>query len=436
MFLCADNGAESVPPSICKQCVEFSRSENSEAEQVSAGSGNLFSLFPLLAKKTYNDSMDDRKKQIGELERARKNNQSALDSLLRDLGNALLSRPEIDGADAAVFPEIEEFHCLRGEITAAEASIVTVETRIARQRILEDDIESKEIKDNACSKELAGFYAKLGKLALEHPALQDFAAAYRGQADVLIPKVQSLEERLAGLSERTEGGNVFTWIGKGAQGMVLRSFLTKAADNLERLYRNAGEQFYKAQVDNISMDKSVSAEIADLGVEIEKNRDLAQSLSEELSKLREEHRQIGEEFGAAGGPVKQIQSLKKQIAHVKGTLDELYLRFGQAAFGKNLSEDGEFVSRSDALEFLINSSDKIALDEAERLRQEILGDGESIRRIQAAIDIDEELETIEKLRGLIAEKNVRITETRRSIAEFENRIKDAEKRIDELRELL
>jgi archaellum component FlaC len=297
---------------------------------------------------------------------------------------------------------------------------------------LEEDIEAKELLDSAHSKELTGFYVKMGRLVLEDASLRDFSAPYSRQAEVLLPKVQSLRDRIAGLKDQTEGSNVFTWIGKSAQGMVLRTFLTRAEDDLEHLYRNAGEQFYQRSGD---FSDSLSANIAELRTEVVKNRAQAQALSEELSALKEEHRQISGEFSASGGPGRQIQNLRKQISSKKDELGALYLRFGQAAFAddREAGTSGSSEAGHKTLNFLMGEADRVVLDDARRIERSILDKGEEIKKIQASIDIDEELERIEKYRGSIAEKKAWIADAQRSIEEFENKIKDAEKHIEELR---
>jgi septal ring factor EnvC (AmiA/AmiB activator) len=377
--------------------------------------------------------MDDRKKKIGELERAKKDSQAALNSLLAELGKALLTRPGIDNANADDFPDIGEYRRLQKEIADSEDSIKIVETQITRQRVLEEGIEAKGLLDSAHLKELTGFYIKMGKLILEDPSLRDFSASYSRQADILLPKVQSLRDRIAGLKDQTEGGNVFTWIGKSAQGMVLGSFLTRAEDDLEHLYRNTGEQFYQRSGD--FSGSPLSADIAELRMEIVKNRDQARALSEELSALKEEHRQISGEFSASGGPGRQIQNLRKQISNKKDELGALYLRFGQAAFAddREAQSSGGSEPGQTPLNFLMNAADRVVLDDARRFERSILDNGEDIKKLQASIDIDEELERIEKYRGSIAEKKAWIRDAQRSIEDFENRIKDAEKHIEELR---
>ncbi|MCL2762440.1 MAG: hypothetical protein FWD36_04420 [Treponema sp.] len=186
--------------------------------------------------------MDDRKKQIIELERRKREQGVSLDALLVRFGEALLGRVP-DSFEQESFGEIAVYRKLRKNIADSEAAIQAVEELICRFREIEESIEDKEREDTACSRELAVMYGKLGKILLDSPSDDaGFCAPYRDQANALTTKVLSLEERLSGL-EGTESGNVFTWIGKGAQSLVLRSFLTKAQDNLEQLRRNVGERY-------------------------------------------------------------------------------------------------------------------------------------------------------------------------------------------------
>ena len=143
--------------------------------------------------------MDDRKNKIKELERTIYENQSKLNTLLEDLGKAILCRPGIEKADAAVFPDIDEYQNLQKEIADSDDSIKNNEKQIARSRFLEEEIEGREQQNKAYLRDLAGYYSRMGKLVLEEPALGSFSLPYRRQADILIPKVQSLEDRLSEL---------------------------------------------------------------------------------------------------------------------------------------------------------------------------------------------------------------------------------------------
>ncbi|MCL2878997.1 MAG: hypothetical protein FWF29_02015 [Treponema sp.] len=385
--------------------------------------------------------MDDRKKKIIDLEKTVTDNQASFSLQLEGLGKALLSRSDIAGADKSVysdpdiFHDIEEYRRLNREIDDSEASIKSIEAHIAHLHELEEDIKAGEQEENANDRELAGYYTDLGKLVMEDPALDDFSATYRTQTETLVPKIKSLEDRLGELTDQTGGGNVFTWIGKNAQGMVLRSFLTKATDNLERLYRNAGEQFYRQKNEN-SLLANPGSEIADLGKVIEKNKEISASLSNGLKKLKEERRVIDNEFSASGGPLRQIQGLRKNIGNLQEALGELYLHFGAGVYASTTTPSKPGKKRTESSSPLITGAEQKILDEINRLNKAIQEDNQTIEKLRASLAIDDEKDKIEKYYRSIAEKKNKITEAEQSIAEMEGRIRGCEKHIEELKQLL
>jgi chromosome segregation ATPase len=392
-------------------------------------------------QKTYIDSMDDRKKQIDELEQKRRGSRAALDSLFERFGETLLSRAgeaaEPSGTDFENESRREagEYRRLHREIADSEAAIKTIEEQIRRQRELEDQIALKEQEEGERSKSLAGLYGRLGKAALEADVGGELVQSFQEQAEGLISKVRSLEDRLADL-EQKEGNNVFSWIGKSAQSLVLRSFLTKAQDNLEQLYRSVGERF--SRQDHSAGDYSGQPEIAGLIAGIEQAREEARFLSKELAELREALRQIGKNFSAEGGPLRQIQTLKNHISRVREELKTLYRCFGAAAASMNeAAETGDSAPERDPfLASLVRADDQMVLDDAERIRQSIRDDERTMEKLRASLAIDEEQAKIEKSRRHIADKRMKIAEAEKDIAEAEDSIKDSEKYIEELRKLL
>ncbi|MDR2134206.1 MAG: hypothetical protein LBP27_03795, partial [Treponema sp.] len=292
--------------------------------------------------------MDERRKAIDALEKKRRESTDALNLLFEQFGGTLFRRLAAAGegeADAAA-PELpaawaDEYFRRTGEISDSESLIKNIEADILRFRELEEKIESKEREKGERAGELAELRGKLGKLVLESPSWEIFARPFQEEAGTLVSKVQSLEDRLAGLGEG-EKGNVLTWIGKSAQGLVLRSFLAKAKDNLERLYRNAGEQFYavlRGQAEGDSADAGQNDEIGILVAEIEKKREFSQGLDRGLSELREERRKIGEGFGGESGAAKKIQSLRARAGQEKEALKALYRRAGDGAASAASAED-------------------------------------------------------------------------------------------------
>ena len=385
------------------------------------------------------EGMDDRKKQIGELEQRKREQIVFLDALLTRFGEALLGRAAgSEQEHDSAFEELVVFKRLKKDITDSEAAIQAVEDQIRRFRELEEGIEEKEQEDSAGLKELAVLYGKLGKMLLDEAAgagantayYADFCAPYRDQADALLTKVLSLEERVAGLEGR-EGGNVFTWIGKNAQGLVLRSFLTKAQENLEQLRRTVGEHYSRRDTIKLSGGENNNAgEIENLCAEIERRQGEARVLLQELTDLREERRVISGSYNSEGGPLKQIQTLKNHIAHVQDELKVLYRRIGSEA----ASVAG--VERRQVIESLITSEDKDDLDNTARISRLIDDNETMIEKLQASLDIDEEKERIEKYRRMIGEKREKIAQAEKNIMEYEEDIRVSEASIEKLKALL
>jgi tetratricopeptide (TPR) repeat protein len=383
------------------------------------------------------EAMDIRKKQISELEQQKRELIVTLDALLIHLGEALLDKAASSTKKgSSAFEELDVFKRLKNDIASSETAIQAVEEQIRRFRELEESIETKEQEESAGSKELAVVYGKLGKLLLdagtasgEGSAAGDFCAPYRDQADALLTKVLSLEERLSGLEDR-EGGNVFTWIGKNAQGLVLRSFLTKAQENLEQLRRNVGERYSRRDAVN-DPSHSTASGIEGLCADIEQRRTAANALLQELTDLKEERRIISGSMNAEGGPLKQIQTLKKHIDHVRDELKALYRRIGGEVA---LTEEG--AERRKVIDSLVTRENQGDMDSAAQTNQMIHDHEKAIEKLQASLAIDEEEEKIEKYRKMIQDKKDKITQAENNILEFEESIRVSEASIEKLKKLL
>jgi len=384
--------------------------------------------------------MDDRKKQISELEQRKREQLVSLEALLTRLGEALLGREAGSGQENnPAFEELADFRRLKKDIADSEAAILAVEDQIRRFRELEETIEAKEQEESAGSKELAVVYGRVGKLLLDEAAgagalagahYADFCAPYRDQADALLTKVLSLEERVTGL-EGKEGGNVFTWIGKNAQGLVLRSFLTKAQENLDQLRRTVGERYSRRDVAALPAgEMDGTGEIEILCAEIERKRAEVRTLSQDLAELREERRTISVSYNSEGGPIRQIQTLKNHITHVRDELKALYRRIG----AEMAAVDG--IERRDIIDSLIAPEDRDDLENAGRISRSIHDNETMIEKLQASLEIDEEKARIEKYRRMIQEKQEKIAQAEKSIAEFEENIRVSEAGIEKLKALL
>jgi hypothetical protein len=392
--------------------------------------------------------MDDRRKLIGEMEQRKREQIGILDSLLVRFGEVILDRVTDDFQEnEADFGELTVYRRLCNDIIDSGASIQVVEEQIRRFRELEENIESKELEEGNCSKELSASYGKLGKLLLDAAdkpladgaAFVDFCAPYRDHARDLLTKVFSLEDRLAGL-EQKEGGNVFTWIGKNAQSLVLRSFLTKAQDSLEQLRRNVGERYsrnsYRALPGCESDNERVLPEVAEieyLCVGIEQKRTELNNFSQELAVLKDEKTAISVSYNAEGGPLKRIQVLKNHIAHARDEQKGLYRRVGTDAASVNGLTDIS-AERRRIIDSFVMPEDRAALDNIAQVSHQIAEDEIAIEKLRISLAIDEEKAKIEKYRKMILDKKDKIAQAERNISEYERNIRDSESAIQKLQD--
>jgi hypothetical protein len=379
--------------------------------------------------------MDDRKKRISELEHRKREQIVQLDALLIRLGEGVFGR--MADSNASGIAELAVYQGYQLDIANSQASIQAAEEQILRSKELDQNIEAKEREESDNAKELAVAHSRLGKLLLAESSGQyaDFCASYRDQNEALLTKVSSLGERLDEL-EKKEGGNVFTWIGKGAQGLVLRSFMTKAQENLEQLRRNVGECYSKDH--KLSDDQAENTEIESLCAEIEGKRAHSNALSSEIAALKDERRKINSSFSAEGGPVKHINTIRNHIANVQNDLKALYRRMGAECASIDQDKDAAQggAERRQALDSLLLPQDADVLESASRIDKTIHDCEEEVKKLEASLAIDDENAKIEKFRKMIQEKRDKIVKAEQDIAEFEEGIRDSESFIKKLQELL
>jgi uncharacterized protein YwgA len=376
--------------------------------------------------------MDDRKKRIGELEYRKKEQIVQLDALLICLGEGVLGR--MSGSNTSGIAELADYRGYQVDIANSQESIRTAEEQILRSKELDQSIDAMEREESDNAKDLSAAYSRLGRLLLEDNSGKyvDFCALYRDQNEALLTKVLSLGERLDEL-EKKEGGNVFTWIGKGAQGLVLRSFMTKAQDNLEQLRRGAGESFCRDS--KPPYDSNTPAQDAGIEwqcAEIEHKRANTNALLADIADLREERRQINSSFSAEGGPVKHISTIKNHIANVQNELKALYRRMGAECASINDVP----AERRQTLDSLLLPQDGELLENASGINREIHDCDEEIKKLEAALAIDDEKVKIDKFLKMIQEKREKIAKAELDISEYEEGIRDSGEFIKKLQELL
>jgi chromosome segregation ATPase len=364
--------------------------------------------------------MDERKKTIKDLEDQKKADLASMDALLIRLGESLLPRMR---------EEVSEYRVLLQDKSDSGESIKAAEADIARLKQLEEDIRKGEQDSSEQSKGISRLYTRIGELVLLNPEFEEFAAPYRVQAETLMPKIQSLESRLEVLDGQ-ENPNVFAWIGKNAQGMVLRTFLSKNKNNLQRIFFAAGEKYVQG-VDVFASEEATpviaSAPVLETLDEIGASRKLQAAVQARLVLLREERRRITDAFTPDGGPVKKIQSLERHIAGVQEQLRALFLRYGKLA-----SEQPEQPSITPLLE----SGERELLDRIAVLKSTVAENERRIEKLKASLAIDEEKARIDKMGRSIADHRRRIAESENTIGDLTAQIEEANARIEELSKVL
>jgi len=367
--------------------------------------------------------MDDRKRRIDDLLRNTRESKASLDTLLENFGESLYSRTREMNAD---FDDINQYKSHLLDIAESNIAIGKIEEKNRRFKELEEAINAKEIEERDQAKEMAGIYRKFGKALLENSAYDDYTSLFKEQADSLKTKRESLEARINELDNK-EGGNVFSWIGKSAQGLVLKSFLSKAQESQEQLYHSIGERY--------STRDSASEEddVAFIRGEIDELRAVMKTAQDELAALKDERRIITASFGIDGNPQKQIQSVKNHIVHIKETLGVLYRNFGLQVTGidENITPDRKYF-----IDTIVSAEDSEIIGRAVRLNQALNDNEKAIQKLRASLAIDEEKYKIEKYGKTIDEKKMRITEFQKNIADLEDSIRESEGYIRELEKQL
>ncbi|MCL2277122.1 MAG: hypothetical protein FWC21_04425 [Treponema sp.] len=363
--------------------------------------------------------MDDRRKRIDDLIKNSQETRSSLDTLLENFGETLYFRTKEMQTN---FEDINQYNIYKQNILDSNVNIGKIEEKNRRFKELEEAIEAKEQQEKERAKEMAVVYRKLGKALLENSAYNDYTSLFKEQADALTTKLESLETRIGEL-ENKEGGNVFTWIGKSAQGLVLKTFLSKTQESQEQLYYNVGERFQGRDSSEGSDDVSITRH------EVDSLRNISRAATDELSALKDERRIITASFGIDGNPSKQIQSIKSGITQINEALSNLYRKFGAQTSG--IDEDIT-PERKYFIDTIVTAQDGEIISRAVRLNQSITDNENAITKLRASLAIDDEKNKIEKYKRSMEDKKNKISDLQRQIADLDENVRDCEKYIQEL----
>ena len=378
-------------------------------------------LFEKLVKKGYHRPMDERRTIIRGLEEKNRAETDARNRLLEGLGEALIQRIEEEGAVSELAAGIvAEYRGLRKEIADSAEAIKALEADSQRLKDLDDNISAKEGESSRLAKEFAEACTRLGKAFLSVPDITGFSDLYRQQEEILLAKIDEQEEKTRELEER-EGG-VLAWLGKNAQMAVAKALLLKNRSALQKVYRSAGEQFVAAKP-----VEELDGEAGEAALNAEELKGRLDVLTDDLLDIKGERRKLSDTFGTEGTPSRRISGLQKRVTSIKHEFPGLYLRLGSLAARSGNRETFSPVLTED---------DKAILERAASLQAAIDTSDLKIKKVKAAISIDNEKAEIERMEKAIAAQRHKIAAANEEIEELERQISDAELNITELKNFI
>jgi TolA-binding protein len=365
--------------------------------------------------------MDDRKTVIKELEEKKKTLAEERDRLLQGLGETLIQRigdtdPFSDSQTGSPGAVLAEYRRMKKEIAESNDSIKSLEQDILRLEELEKVISAIESEQSLLKEELVQAHTSIGMATLKAQDLNEITALLKAQEEALLFKIEEHEKALEELEE--QGGGILGWLGKNARTAVEKALLSKNRADLEKLYLRAGIEYLSTAMAEIADEEAAK--------EAEKAKALKErisSLAEEMPSLKEERRKLGGGFGIESSPSSRIKGLEKRIVQITKEFPGVYFRMGLLAASSGGKET--FAS-------FMNGDDQAVLEKAEALSSQIAEEELSIRKVNAAIRIDEEKAEIERLKKAITAQQQKISAAEDAITDIEEQINDIEQHINEL----
>jgi chromosome segregation ATPase len=362
--------------------------------------------------------MDERTKSILVLEQKMANEAGRIDGLLRGLGQLLLKHS--DDGDLAV--ERAAYGKINDETARLDEAVRQVEKDSERVSGIDGEIAEQERQKGALKERLAAIYPELGKLAAADDAFSAFASPYKTRIAAIQQKIEGLSERLngpAGADGTEEKGNVFVWLGKGAQHLVVKSFLAKTQSSLERVYAEAGAEFAR----NWPTGQTAGGETERVYASVESLKHESNERDLRIIALKEEKRNILSSFGREGSANRKKVEIARQKERLCQERNDLYLRLGKH------TEDS---SARFALKSPFDDEMNKIREQVTHCRNRVKNYEDQITGLKASLEIDREQAEVERLKRSIAEQRRRIALAGEAIARQEKAIAEAHKRIETL----
>ncbi|MDR1469896.1 MAG: hypothetical protein LBT00_11440 [Spirochaetaceae bacterium] len=359
--------------------------------------------------------MDERTKSILAIEQKMADEAGRIDGLLRGLGQVLLERSD-DDALAAFRTERDK---IDDETARLDETLRQVEKDVERVSGIDAGIAEEERLNRELKERITATYPELGRLAVEDDAFSAFASPYKTRIAAIQQKIDGLSERLDGANGAEEKGNVFAWLGKSAQNLVVKSFLAKTQSSLERVYAEAGAEFAR----NRPAGKTGSGEIEALYASVESLKNENNERDLRLIALKEEKRNILSSFGREGNANRKKAEIARRKECLRQERDDVHVRLGKKA---------EDPSTQFTLQSLFDDEMNKIRENIARHREQVKDYEDQIASLKASLEIDREQAEVKKLERSIAEQRQRITLAGETIARHEKAIAEANKRIEDL----
>jgi len=365
--------------------------------------------------------MDERKSIIKDLEGKKRVLIDTRNRLLEGFGQSLFQRigdeePFSDSQAGSPGAVLLEYRGMQKEIADSTGTIKSLELDIIRLKELEERIAAIETEQSLLKGELAQVHIRIGMAVLEASDPNNVSAPLKKQEEDLLVKIEEHERVLEGLDE--QGGNILNRLGKNARTAVEKALLAKNRSDLEKLYLRAGIEYLSSIYDELPADEK--AKDVERALEIKNH---VSSLSDEMLSLKEERRKLGGVIGTDSSPAHRIKGLERRIAQIKKELPAVYLKLGSLAAATGGKE---------AFASYLNDDGPGVLEKAEVISSQIAEQELSIKKINAAIRVDEEKAEIERLKKAIVAQRQKITAAEDAIASHEEHINETEQHIIEL----
>jgi hypothetical protein len=354
--------------------------------------------------------MDERTKSIRAIEQKIAGETARVNGYLRSLGQLLLERSH----DARIAIERTAYEKINDETARLHTVLRQIERDVERVNEIDSLITEEERLNGEVTGRLDAICPHLGRLVTEDEVFSGFSSPYKTQIDTVQQKIDGLNERL---NRMTEKDNVFGWLGRNAQSLVIKSFLTKTEASLERIYAEAGAGFVRNRP---SDGQTGSSELEDVYASAGQLWNENNEREERIAALKKEKQEILGSFGRGGSINRKKTEARCRIEHLSGELGDLYLRLGRKA---------EDPSTRLVLQNLFDDEMSGMLENAAHCREMLKDYEDQTARLKVSLEIDEERTDIEKHKKSIAVQRRRIAVAEEIIAQHDKCIAEADKRI-------